>query len=57
MAHFAFVQSLCLLNMPAAQLFNPYGHDNLFTITDHNTPEWKVVRKAFATSMSAERIR
>lgn len=40
-----------------AQLFNPYGHDNLFTYLDHNVQEWKVVRKAFAKSMSAERIR
>lgn len=42
---------------PCAQLFNPYGHDNLFTYIQHNDQEWKVVRKAFAKSMSAERIR
>ena len=43
--------------LPCAQLFNPYGHDNLFTYIQHNDQEWKVVRKAFAKSMSAERIR
>lgn len=41
----------------AVQLFNPYGHDNLFTYLHTTDREWKVVRKAFAKSMSAERIR
>lgn len=40
------------------QLFNPYGHDNLFTVLQHaNDEEWKEVRKAFSKSMSMERIR
>ena len=40
------------------QLFNPYGHDNLFTVLHHNSDEeWKEVRKAFSKSMSTERIR
>lgn len=40
------------------QLFNPYGHDNLFTVLQHNNDEeWKEVRKAFSKSMSMERIR
>lgn len=39
------------------QIFNPYGHDNLFTYLSTNEPEWKACRKAFAKSMSLESIR
>ena len=42
---------------PAMQLFNPYGHDNLFTYLNTNDAEWKACRKAFAKSMSPESIR
>lgn len=38
-------------------MFNPYGHDNLFTYLSTNEPEWKACRKAFAKSMSLESIR
>ncbi|CAL5227143.1 g10055 [Coccomyxa viridis] len=38
-------------------LFNPYGHDNLFTYLNTNEAEWKACRKAFAKSMSPESIR
>lgn len=40
-----------------AQLFNPYGHNNLFTYLSTSEPEWKACRKAFAKSMSLESIR
>ena len=40
-----------------AQLFNPYGHDNLFTYLSTGDAEWKACRKAFAKSMSLESIR
>ena len=40
-----------------AQMFNPYGIDNLFTYISTSNPEWKACRKAFAKSMSPENIR
>ena len=40
-----------------AQMFNPYGIDNLFTYISTGNPEWKACRKAFAKSMSPENIR
>ena len=40
-----------------AQMFNPYGIDNLFTYISTSNPEWKACRKAFAKSMSPENLR